>query len=1420
MPLFKYLKDSSYPDRYNREKKWVKILPVEGRPLQTAELIEIQSISQDNIKQGLNVLFENGSVLKGLKLSKLKDASNADNVKISCSEGQLYVEGVVLDVSSTIITVSATGEYNIGVLVEENIITEIEDSSLRNPSQYGFQYGTEGASRLVWSASIVVNDNNSFVIGRVIDGNVIQKELNPFKQVENLVAPYTYERSGNFCVRGLDIEVQEVTDRSVSDNQRYLTIKEKVESIETDVKNSLAIAAEAQSNLESARIVLNNSIEEVRLSPSISNQLKLANAQDAFTKLETSYNEKAKEVIAENILLDEFKKELAKSESLLTNKVFFILNPGIAYVEGFRVSKNVPTKIAVPKNLELGTVEGATFSYLGQLGATQRVISTSINADFSVLTSQQSFLKIEVRNLIYNSSSLTIEAQFILSGQSSISEFLDFIILELNKNPESGISASASFSSPNQPNLDSTKLKEILKSNLTVVRKDLNILLFQSTSFISQNNQIQVKTTVDKKIIVPGSTSSLTVDLESTNLSGAGITNTFQLGFRPVSNVLNLVAEVEENLRPLVRGIAGTTDKLGDDSIIKITKVIQGSTTYIEGIDYQLINQSQIDWSLAGQEPTPGTTYFVSFLYTEPFIIDKDFKLSKETDSIVFLNRTPAPNQRFYVTYTYFLSKSGTFFLNKEGELNYVLSESSQNPIAPSAPKDTLELGSFEISQVGASVSKKTCQQNSFKDLNLWINKVKENSLEIERLKQVVTLKQYIQNSIAKEAVGFNTHSFKDFSTIDLNSNFNACLNPGIEGISSSYTHKDVPLKYLSGGQAHKNWNLNNLFISLASTEKTLISQNRSTSSKKIVSSSLNKKGRLLVSQTFSFLNKDLTLLSSCDALSRRTSFVARTSSNVPLIIQNISQNLKTNFQVLASKITKSFQFLSPIKTNPLAILDPVSKVNPVSFTLRLKAEFLKPASDGYYLYVNNKVINNFSRLNGTPFSIRYPSGLKAKLDGTIEVEFDFPVAEGIGTHLIELKGEEGYCSNQVYIFNNLLNQTVISSTANWTSLPINTEGNQIPLDTVENTASTSNFYHLLPSIAQTFEVSNFVIISAIKLKIKTISLNKPLNVTLHRYTNNNFSPNLEAFGKASTYFPDLTSADWTTFVLEHPVLLEPNSKYLIALDSEDSDYEIFTGEIGIPDLITGTLVGDQIYQNGELLQSFDRFSFTEDKFQDLSYQVNQLEFNTSSVTVDLGSYGIPDNLNNISHFSLNTRNIIPPNTSIKFEFQTESQGWTAFNPNTIVCFNSSSNTFDLRATLNSTDSKVSPLLWLQGSSVSLYQSKNTASFTSQQEIFPAYKNLSILIEYLKPIGSTLNVFYSPTDGNPSQGQEWFSVPLISESDIDAGLEIKEARFSLTDLPDYAFLLEPRTKFRYKVETSSLSNTDHPTILNIRFFVW
>lgn len=84
----------------------------------------------------------------------------------------------------------------------------------------------------------------------------------------------------------------------------------------------------------------------------------------------------------------------------------------------------------------------------------------------------------------------------------------------------------------------------------------------------------------------------------------------------PLDQAQNLQVRItEEKTESLVHStVSGGQDPLPDTSIIQITEVKQGATTYVKGVDYQL-TAGKVDWSLTGNEPAPGSTYQVTYQY-------------------------------------------------------------------------------------------------------------------------------------------------------------------------------------------------------------------------------------------------------------------------------------------------------------------------------------------------------------------------------------------------------------------------------------------------------------------------------------------------------------------------------------------------------------------------------------------------------------------------------------------------------------------------------------------------------------------------------------------------------------------------------------------------------------------------------------
>lgn len=102
----------------------------------------------------------------------------------------------------------------------------------------------------------------------------------------------------------------------------------------------------------------------------------------------------------------------------------------------------------------------------------------------------------------------------------------------------------------------------------------------------------------------------------------------------PINNITQ-VRITAEKLVSLVHGtFAGAQDPLPDTSVIDIVAVNQGGTwngtafvggtTYVKDTDYKLTS-GKVDWSLAGNEPAPGSTYSTVYRYitsVEPTGVD------------------------------------------------------------------------------------------------------------------------------------------------------------------------------------------------------------------------------------------------------------------------------------------------------------------------------------------------------------------------------------------------------------------------------------------------------------------------------------------------------------------------------------------------------------------------------------------------------------------------------------------------------------------------------------------------------------------------------------------------------------------------------------------------------------------------------
>lgn len=191
---------SPFYDDFDENKQYTKIIAVPGRTEQAREFTQIQSIMLNALKNLSATLLEEGSIVEGCTFSI------DSNKLLTVSPGKIYLNGLVNIFKGGSIQLTGVSSEKVGVKIKETIITEADDSSLRDPAEGFVNYGIPGAYRLKTEIVLTLNDDSAPVIYEFYDGELQKEEQRPQLEIINqLLARRTYDESGNYKVSGLTI---------------------------------------------------------------------------------------------------------------------------------------------------------------------------------------------------------------------------------------------------------------------------------------------------------------------------------------------------------------------------------------------------------------------------------------------------------------------------------------------------------------------------------------------------------------------------------------------------------------------------------------------------------------------------------------------------------------------------------------------------------------------------------------------------------------------------------------------------------------------------------------------------------------------------------------------------------------------------------------------------------------------------------------------------------------------------------------------------------------------------------------------------------------------------------------------------------------------------------------------------------------
>lgn len=193
-----------YFNRFDPSKNYDEHRFVPGRPLQSAELNEIQSVASSSLRGVADAILRDGNVIRDAGI-----IVNPDTGVTTCEAGAIYLRGKVRGVPPATITVPIVGTVAVGIRLQDVVVTSAEDPDLLDPATGTRGYNQAGANRLqvnpVWSWSGDGLPGEFSPVYSVTDG--IQNAKAPPPQLDSITqALARYDRDsagGNYVVSGL-----------------------------------------------------------------------------------------------------------------------------------------------------------------------------------------------------------------------------------------------------------------------------------------------------------------------------------------------------------------------------------------------------------------------------------------------------------------------------------------------------------------------------------------------------------------------------------------------------------------------------------------------------------------------------------------------------------------------------------------------------------------------------------------------------------------------------------------------------------------------------------------------------------------------------------------------------------------------------------------------------------------------------------------------------------------------------------------------------------------------------------------------------------------------------------------------------------------------------------------------------------------
>lgn len=197
------------------------------------------------------------------------------------------------------------------------------------------------------------------------------------------------------------------------------------------------------------------------------------------------------------------------------------------------------------------------------------------------------------------------------------------------------------------------------------------------------------------RLAFPDDPDPLTIESEPHPFLPAGGVMRLDVVYAPLASIVEVKITAQRNDVAIVHGAySGAADALPDVSVLQIINVKQGGTTYVAGTDYTLVGNT-VNWSPAGAEPAPGSTYTVTYQhFTDATITD--------IDDTGFTVAGAVSGSNVMVDYSTKLPRHDRLVMGRDGVVSRVRGIADlRSPSVPSVPAGGLLLATLHQTWFG-----------------------------------------------------------------------------------------------------------------------------------------------------------------------------------------------------------------------------------------------------------------------------------------------------------------------------------------------------------------------------------------------------------------------------------------------------------------------------------------------------------------------------------------------------------------------------------------------------------------------------------------------------------------------------------------------------------------------------------------------